>query len=66
MVRINDIVHALRHFLDSPATDVFAILQDKLSILIFGTPFLERIHIELIVAHNIHVNMNGGYVVLVF
>ena len=44
-VGVHHVEHGLGHLLDSPATDVFPVFEDKLGIGEFRSPCTERIHV---------------------
>ena len=65
-VGVDDVVHRLRHFLDGPAADVLAVLEDEVCRSVLGAPGLEGFEVEDVVLHDVHIHMNGCDVVLVF
>ena len=66
VVRIYHIEHRLRHFLDSPSTNVLAIFQNKFGSIVFRTPRLKGFDIQDVVHHDIHVNVNRRHFILIF
>ncbi len=56
-IRIDYVEHGFTHLFNSPSADVFAIFQDKLSIVIFRTPCFEGFDIQNIVGYDIHIYM---------
>ena len=57
-IRIDHIKHRFRHLLNSPSALVLAILENKLSIVIFRTPSLESLDVENISRNNVHIHVN--------
>ena len=66
MIGIHHIEHRLRHLFDRPAAQVFTVLENKFRIGELGTPGPERLQIEQVVAHDVHIDMNLLGIVLVF
>ena len=64
-VGVHDVEHRLRHLFHSSVADILAVLQYKLGVLILGTPFLERLDVEHVGRHDVHVDVDGGGVILV-
>ena len=61
---IHHVEHTLTHLLDGPATDVLAILEDELCVLILWTPSLEGLDIQYIIAYDVDVYVDWSYVVI--
>ena len=66
VVGVHDVEHRLRHLFDRPAADVPALFEDELRILEFGAPCAERVEIEYVVAHDVHIDVDLLGFVLVF
>ena len=64
-IRIDDVVHRLRHLFYCPATNVLAIFENELSIVVFWTPSLKCLDIKYIGTNNIDVYVDGGSDVVV-
>ena len=65
VVGIDHVEHRLRHFLNGPATDILAVLEDKLGVLQFGTPGAEGVEVEDVGVDDVHVDVDRCGVVLV-
>ena len=64
-VGVDNVEHRLRHFFYCPSADVLAVFKNKLSILVFRTPSLESLNVELVCLHDVHVNVDWSDVVVV-
>ena len=62
---VHYVEHRLRHFLNRPTTDIFAILEDELSMLVLRSPSLEGLDVEHISADNVHIHMDRCYLLVV-
>ena len=64
-IGINHIEHRLRHLFDSPTTDVFAIFEDELSIVIIWAPSLKGLNIQNISRYDIYIYVDrSGFLIV--
>ncbi|OQC02427.1 MAG: hypothetical protein BWX77_01217 [Bacteroidetes bacterium ADurb.Bin090] len=66
LIGIDHVIHRLGHFFDGPATNVFAVFQNKLGIFVVGTPVAKTLQIKHVVVYNVYIHVNGSVFVLVF
>ena len=65
-VGVDYVVFGFAHFLDSPPTNVFAVLKDELCVGKFRTPGLEGFKVEHVVRNDVDIDIQWGDIVLVF
>ena len=65
-IRVHHVIHGLTHLFNCPTTDILAIFQNKLCIMIFRAPVLEGFHIQYIVRYNVYIYVQRSYFILVF
>ena len=63
-VGIDNVEHRLRHLLYCPTTDILAVLEDELCILIFRTPCLESIYVENVCRNDVNVYVDRSNVIV--
>ena len=65
LIRIDHIVHRLRHLLNSPSTDILSVFEDELSIRILRPPSLEGFKIQAVAADNVDIDMDLCSLILI-
>ena len=63
-VRIDDVVHRLRHLLHRPSAEVSPILEHELSVAILRIPSAEGVQIEDVVADDVHIHVDRRHVIV--
>ena len=64
IIGVDNVEHRLRHLLDCPSADVFVVLENELGVGKLRPPCLELLNVENVVAHDIHIHMDGSGVIV--